>query len=88
MDTSCLIRSLDTQKLKTVHYNRLRPYYAEIEKQNFVNDVDNAELDDLFSGEEELYIDTFIPPRVEEHVPEIRFIPNAQKEIVDVNRGR
>ena len=88
LDSSCLIRSLDTQKLKTVHYNRLKPYYAEIEKQDIVNDADNAELDDLSSDEEELYIDTFIPPRVEEIVPEIRFIPEAQEEIVDIDRGR
>ena len=26
MDSSCLIRSLDTQKLKTVQYNHLKPY--------------------------------------------------------------
>ena len=54
MDSSCLIRSLATHKLKTVHYNRLKPYYAEIEKQDIVNDADNAELDDLSSDEEEL----------------------------------
>lgn len=55
MDSSCLIRSPDTQKRKTVHFN---PYYA-IPEECYVTEDGANELDDTLLEEGDLYVNTF-----------------------------
>ena len=89
MDSSCLIRSLDTQKLKTVQFNSLKPYYTDVVKEPDAENTDNVVLEDVSSEEEEeFFMDSYVPPRAEECVPEVRFVPDPPEQIVEADRGR